>query len=370
MLKFSLLPVVDFEPLGEAWTAVQERAEGSFFQSWAWTGCLAEERFFRPVLLEVRDGPTTVALALFNMRRGSFGRNILWLGESGIAELDALFIEYNGFLVVHGQPASVLAQGLMATQSAPIGEIGWNRGRSLVLSGVSAEYVAAAQCGRGVVRIRSARPAPFVDLNSIRKSGGDFLASLSPNTRYQLRRSERRYASLGRLTLRRAGSRSEALDFLARLARLHHVYWVARGKPGAFDNGFVMRFHTALIGRAFDENTIDLIEIKAGQSVIGYLYNFKHRGRIYAYQSGFDYTLPHRHCKPGLTCHHLAIELCLSEGAHTYDFLAGEDRYKQSLANSTNMLYWAAIHPRWSTAGLVDGAKNWHDALSPDDAPI
>jgi CelD/BcsL family acetyltransferase involved in cellulose biosynthesis len=85
---------------------------------------------------------------------------------------------------------------------------------------------------------------------------------------------------------------------------------------------------------------VDLLRITAGSSTVGYLYNFIHRGRVYAYQSGFDYAGAGAHEKPGLTCHRLAIEHYLSEGMDSYDFLAGEDRYKASLANTSTDLHW------------------------------
>jgi CelD/BcsL family acetyltransferase involved in cellulose biosynthesis len=358
--QISLQPVANFDRVGETWMELQERADGSFFQSWAWTGCLAEERFPRPVVLEAREGANLVAMGLFNMRAEPFGRSMLCLGESGVADLDALCIEHNGFLVGQRGAPSLLAQCLRTAQSAPIGGARPHRDRTLVLSGVAADHLAAARSLPGIIRLRAVDPAPFVDLRGIRQSGRDFLASVSANMRYQLRRSKRHYASLGSLVIRRARSRIEATDFLSRLAGLHQVYWTSRGKPGAFANPAVVRFHRALIDSAFDSGAIDLLEVVAGEQILGYLYNFQHRGRVYAYQSGFDYALPHRHCKPGLTCHHLAIEMYLGEGGDAYHFLAGRDRYKENLANAAATLYWIAIHPTWSTAGLLAAAKNWY----------
>ncbi|HQT78274.1 MAG TPA: hypothetical protein PLD10_14560, partial [Rhodopila sp.] len=62
-------PVTDFAALGRRWRDLEQRSAGSFFQSWTWTGCLIEERFADPVLVEAVDGNRTVGLALFNRRR-------------------------------------------------------------------------------------------------------------------------------------------------------------------------------------------------------------------------------------------------------------------------------------------------------------
>lgn len=361
-IAISLAPVTDFERLGETWTALQERVDASFFQSWAWTGCLARERFPRPVALEAKRGGTPVALGLFNSGRGPLGRSTLWLGESGVADFDAVFIEHNGFLLA-GNDAPALVLCLRAAQGGPIGTARPLRRRSLVLSGVPAEYLAAARALPGILRIAASYAAPVVDLGALRASGRAFLSGLSANARYQIRRSERRYRACGPLALCRARSIAEANGFFSELIRLHQTYWTGRGKPGAFANPAVLRFHRALIERAFPSGGVELLRVAAGSRPVGYLYNFRQRGRVYAYQSGFDYALPHPHCKPGLTCHHLAIERHLAEGAAVYDFLGGAHRYKESLADRATTLYWLALHPRASAAGLIASLKNIKDAL-------
>ena len=52
--------------------------------------------------------------------------------------------------------------------------------------------------------------------------------------------------------------------------------------------------------------------------------------------------------KPGMTCHRLAIEAAARAGLSCYDFLAGADRYKRSLADSQENLEWLEIGPAWS----------------------
>lgn len=362
-VEISLAPVDDFARLGERWTAFEESCDASFFQSWAWTGCLAEERFTRPVVLEARCGETPLALGLFNDSRARGGRSTLWLGESGVPDLDAVFIEHNGFLLTRSA-APLLARCLRVAQRAAIPACAGTtararRRRSLVLSGVPAEYLAAARATPGTMRLLGEHPAPFVDLGAVRKAGGDFLSGLSPNARYQIRRSERRYRDCGPLALSRARSPAEAYDFLSELIRLHQTTWTSRGRAGSFANPAVLRFHRALIARAFAGGGIELVRASAGRRIIGYLYNFRYRDRVYAYQSGFDYDLPHPHCKPGLTCHHLAIEASLAEGAAFYDFLGGAHRYKMSLSNRETTLYWLALHPRWSIAGLLAAVRGF-----------
>jgi len=192
--------------------------------------------------------------------------------------------------------------------------------------------------------MRSAVLAPWIDLAPLR-SGADLPGGLSANTRYQLRRSERAYAALGPVALERAATPAQAHAFLDELAALHQATWRARGRSGAFTDPFFGRFHHALIDRGLPRGEIDLLRITAGWQVVGLLYNFRYRGRLLAYQSGFDYAGAARHQKPGLTCHLLAARFAAAAGLDRYELLAGEDRYKTSLAESATRLHWLDVGP-------------------------
>jgi CelD/BcsL family acetyltransferase involved in cellulose biosynthesis len=336
----TLEPVADVAALGERWRALEAQADGSFFQSWTWTGCLAEERFPQPVLLQASEAGQIVALALFNRRR--LLRETLLLGETGDRVHDAPFIEYNSILLARPGGPDLLAACLRAARRQPIAAARPWLPRRLVLSGVTDPTLEAARLA-GPVTIRRSEHSPSVELGRLRATGSDFLDGLSANTRYQLRRSDRAYATLGLLSAQRAATVDEAHGWLEELAALHQASWIARGHPGAFAHKFFGRFHHALIDRGLPRDEIDLLRVTAGARLVGLLYNFRYRGQGLAYQGGFDYAGAGRHQKPGLTCHHQAIRFAAGAGLDRYDFLAGEDRYKRSLADATTRLYWLEI---------------------------
>jgi CelD/BcsL family acetyltransferase involved in cellulose biosynthesis len=346
----------DLDGVRARWRALETIAEGSFFQSWTWVGCLAESRFPRPVLLAVQLSGRTLGLALLN-RTGPFWKaERLFLGESGDPALDAVYVEHNGLLlateVAHFLPTCLdkLLGGRISPERRRLG-------RRLRLPGVNDAHLAAARA-LGTIRLLHSSPAPFVDMSALPRDEQGFLESLSPNTRYQLRRSIRRYAPAGLLSVCRAESLEEALTFLEALASLHQATWNSRGKPGAFANPFFMRFHLALLANGFPRGEVDLLRISAGSRLIGYLYNFVYRGRVLSYQSGFDYAAAETHQKPGLTCHAAAISFYREQGAKAYDFLAGGDRYKTSLANANTNLHWLDVVPRLSARGLLYAIGN------------
>jgi CelD/BcsL family acetyltransferase involved in cellulose biosynthesis len=324
-------PVDDFAALGPIWADLEQRAAGSFFQSWAWTGCLAEERFAEPWLLTARREGQVVGLALFNRGpRAGLGRPIL-LGESGQPALDSIFIEHNGLLLDRAETNDLAAQ-CWAAVAETFGKARW------LISGAPEQTSASMPADR-IARIRIQRPAPYRDL----KPGIDAFEGFSANTRQQLRRSLRAWEAIGPLKLDVATTHDEADAWLDALADLHQLYWTGRGKPGAFAEPFFARFHHALLRRASPRQSVDLIRVSAGGRVAGYLYNFVHGGWVVAYQSGFDFGPDADTLRPGLVCHLLAIRHYQRTGAHRYDFLGGEARYKRSLANADIPLLWLDV---------------------------
>ncbi len=328
MIQVALSEVRDFAALGTRWRALEERSDLSFFQSWTWTGCLAAERFPDPVLAEATDGGETVGLALFNRRR-ALGRDVFFLGKSGALPWDRLAIEHNGPVVACARKDATDAILRMAVGKA-----------DLVLSGMT---------GAAMGQVLKAQPAPFAIPDA------SYMDRRSANTRQQIRRSDRAF---GPLAIERADSEAAAHLFLDEMAAMHQTTWIARGQPGSFADPSFGRFHHELIRRGLPRDEIDLLRVTAGPRVVGILYNFRHRGRVSAYQSGFAYDSTNPHLKPGLSCHRIAIEACGRDGVAIYDFLAGDDRYKRSLSDGAETMHWSLAGPWWSPRLLAHRSRH------------
>jgi CelD/BcsL family acetyltransferase involved in cellulose biosynthesis len=338
--------VKNFAELGVRWRELEQRAALSFFQSWTWVGTLAEDRYPDPILVEATDAGRTVALALFNRVRRWIGPAVLYLGENGTAELDCPYVEQNGVLAETGRAAELSESCLRAAVSR----------YDLTLSGVGEPVLAAIMKVAGLVRVERSQGSPFVDLAGVRAIGGDYLAGRSANTRQQIRRSDRWYERAGSIEIVQAASVESAHAMLDEMAALHQAAWRARGRPGSFARPFFRRFHRALIEAAIPRGEVALLRVSCNGSAVGILYNFVHRGRMSAYQSGFDYSHAESQPKPGLTCHARAIQLAAGQGLDVYDFLAGEDRYKLSLADASHRQIWATGGPVWSPRLLLRAA--------------
>lgn len=344
-------PILDrsgLEQLELRWRALASEAGGSYFQDWGWVGCMAAERYPDPILLEMHQDEKLIALALFNRGFSRRDGTSLHLQESIDPALASIFVEHNGPLVTILDPVlrqAVLAALFTAAMRGPIDTLP-AQPRRLVLSGVGPDCADAAGMTGGLVDEKSRRIAPFSDLRALDRSRS-FVEFLSRNTRHQLRRSNRLYAAQGELTIRRAETVEEGIDYFAKMVDLHNITWRARGKKGAFATASVRRFYAKLLEGGIPRGEVDLLRITAGEAVVGYLLNFNHNGVVSAYQSGFDYASATPQQKPGLTSHYLAIEAYRSRDVAVYDFLAGADRYKLSLANSHRWLHWLSASPAW-----------------------
>lgn len=332
----------DITLIKRLWTELEPRSDASFFQSWGWIGCwlrtLPPERQILAAI--VREGHAVLGLALFgksrSIRHGVISSLGCHLNEAGDAHHDCLTIEYNGVLAEPAHLSDVVESCLGALVD---GAKDWDE---LFIGGVdarqSAAFTAATRKHHLVQRLLYEKPCHFVDLDAARAKG-DYLSLVSANTRHQIRRATKLYEEHGRLVLENARSPEEAFSFLDGLEELHQAYWRTRGHPGSFANPYFVAFHRQLIHDRFAASEIQVARIASANRVIGYLYNFVYRGRVYTYQSGFQYEVDNKR-KPGLVSHHLAIEHHLRAGARFYDFLAGDGQHKQSLATNVHSLAW------------------------------
>lgn len=360
----TLAALTDRVALERDWRALEARLGGapSFFLSWPWIGCWLDHlpAGGRPHVLTARDGEggavTALAVLVERTRRrlGLAPRRQWWLHESGDAVLDRVCVEYNGVLAT--------------TAGGTVAALDWLAGRTdacdeLILGGVDADLAAAITAlapGRRLARVLNRAPCPWLDLAAARRSGSEPPALFGSSTRAALRRCLRLYGGEGAVGLRVAATVDEALETLTILKELHQRDWTGRGLPGAFADPLFERFHRDLIGRAFPLGAIELCRITAGDRVIGALYNFVWRGRVLAYQSGFDRSPGDNRLKPGLLSHSLAIGHALGAGRERYDFMAGEGRHKRDLSTGADdTLVWLALDADTPLNRLEHRLRRW-----------
>ena len=333
-----ICPIGHKDEIRQIWEQVQKNASHSFFGSWGWIGVwldsLQDTDNVSVLVGECSGSPVLCCVLVEKISRslGFLKKNVAYINATGDPTKDDLTIEYNGMLVDHRYSdvrAVFSDDSFAAVDEFSIPGMGNVRQLS--------QYFDHSFFSR----IDVEEPCHFVDLEEIRQEGKNYLDSLSTNSRGQIRRSLRRLNLLGDVHARAAGSVSEALLFLDRLVELHQREWNCRGEAGAFSSGYFLDFHKDLIRKRYGEGEIQLLEVSAGQNTVGYLYSFIYNSEVLFYQSGFNYEELKRE-RPGVVSHYLAIELALELGCRRYNFLAGDARYKRSLANRTENLHWVA----------------------------
>jgi len=345
-IHVSLTEVDDLEEAGRLWSYLQVRSRYSFFTSWGWIGCWLSQLpvAIRPQLLIAQNRSGIVGLGFVNRKRVWRGKitslRALFLHETGDCVRDSLTIEHNGFLVERGLEEAVQRAMIdFLCSECP----DWDE---LYLSGVDAGSPLARvmQEERPGCRflVDKQRPCYMVDLAALRKSGQDFLSTLGSSTRANVRKAIRLYEERGPLTTVAPRDVGEALCFYEELKVLHSATWKARGESGAFSGDWLDGFHRRLIETCFPRGEIQLLQIRAGEQLIGALYNFALDGHVAFYQSGFLYE-ENPKLKPGLVCHTLAIEFNRELGSTTYDFLAGDSQYKRSLGQEMEPQIWGVL---------------------------
>jgi CelD/BcsL family acetyltransferase involved in cellulose biosynthesis len=356
-----LLPLDDPAALEKDWLDLQERSEHSFFQSWGWEGCwlhhVPEGR--EPLRFEARADGKLVALGVGGMyrhrRRGFVVARRFGLRQIGVRALDEMALEQNG-LLIDRSAAALVREACLRFFAQGVREARWDE---VVLGAVGPEYENPAGAERIGVLVRS-EPNHFVDLAALRDGSLSYLDGLSSNTRQQLRRSRRYFERYGPIILEVASTAVEALAFLEALLEHHRTRWRTLGVASAFDAPMPYAFHRRLIETRFPHGEIQMLRVRAGDTLLGYLYNFTYRRRVYFYQSGMRYESDPR-SRPGLVTHWLAIEHNLRAGALLYDFLHSDDRYKRSLATGTERRLWVVLQrPRLAFRienGLVPRAR-------------
>ncbi|MGE3332892.1 MAG: GNAT family N-acetyltransferase [Rhodospirillaceae bacterium] len=279
------------------------------------------------------------------------------LNQSGDPEDDALFIEYNDFLVDRR-----FAQQTRTAMLGFIAETGkdW---RKFHLSGVTPDLRQAVLESGISHKIVRDRICPWIDLTKVSPGRSGYFAVLSRNTRQQIQQSLRLYEAEGQVQLTLAGTEAEASLMLNEMCGLHRKAWrERRGHEGAFGSPRFMRFAQHLASKGAGCGSVQLMRASAGPAPIGYLLNFVHRGHVYAYQSGFSFRDDNRF-RPGLVTHALAIVHAREQGCRGYHFMAGEGRYKASLANTEEHLFWMTLRHDDLISRAEEAARALKDRL-------
>ncbi|MAR91583.1 MAG: cellulose biosynthesis protein CelD [Pseudomonadales bacterium] len=325
--------------LASPWQALEARAEPNFFLSWCWV--VAWLAVFKPRfrLVELYYQDQLVGLGLLTgateTRHRLIRSRVLRLGQTGDPLQDQIWIEYNG-LLLHKDHAETAPRAFMA---ALMVATDWDE---FQLGASTQSTLARYRHPDCTPVLRWQAPDYGVDLAALRRTGASYRQTLSRNTRHQIQRTERLYREAGSLEFSVLQTADAMLALWEELGAMHQDRWGTEPGTSGFVNPWFVNFHRQLIRQGAGQGLVEFCTLRVAGELIGILYNFIYRGKVYFYLSGLRYPSDQR-LKPGMLLHCLAIEHYLERGLDDYDFLGGEARYKGSLGQRREPLQLVSL---------------------------
>jgi hypothetical protein len=343
------------------WASLYQTAcNGAVFLSQEWLGTWLEcygDAFDGKWVSWSCDGRVVggCLLLIKPVKIGGLSFRTIFLNASGATAERSPLAECNDVLYVEGF-GDAIADDLTALLS----EMEWHR---LDLAACATDGI--------VSRVFSAVPsrhteiehkvAPYINFSDL--PDAPFNKNLTGNTRSQIQRCQRIYEGMaGPVSLNVAASIEQALQYFDEMAHMHNARWSLKGAVGSFSNQLAVKFHRTLISRLWPGGAVDLVCVKAGETNIGFLYNFITFGKAYFFQSGFAYQQNNK-LKPGLLTHSLAIENYRQRGLREYDFMVGNAPYKRSFSTHERALFWGTVYRGSRSVSLLLCAKKLKSVL-------
>lgn len=327
----TLTAETDFSSLEAQWDRLHASAQhASVFSSWAWQYQWWQKYGKgQPLrLLVARQGTEIVGLLALYVQTGSaIGvgvRTLRFVGTGGDTGPDDL-----GPVLARGRETAVaeaLAEEAFRLE-------GWD---VLQLTDMPADCAfaraldtAARLNGVHAVRDRSEQIA-FVDLPA---NWDQFLLSLHGDRRYRIRSTRKKLANAHATRFFVWDDAARLDDAVDRLVLLHRKRWQVSGESRSFSTPEYIGFHRSIVKACLARGWLRLYCLEVAGEIAAMTYCYRFRNQIFVMQAGFDPDLAK--LKPGHVLLMHAIEHAIAEGNERFDFLRGQHRYKDELANAS-----------------------------------
>ena len=310
-----------FESLGGEWDLLVRAMprpspfllHGWLVEWWRHYGRAAE----LAVIVVRRDGRLVGAAPLF-IHRAHGVRIAEFLGghESALADL----------MVAPGEPAATVGLLLEETRRLP-----FDYADLFGLPQVSA--ITRADDIRSIERVE----APVL----LMPNGWEdaYAAKTSSKKRNLHRRRLRQLSELGQVDVRFGRTREELVPMLEEAFRLHTLRWHGRPDGSTFGTEQGREFHRAALRRLADDGVLRIVLLDVGDRPVAFHYFFALDGTMVVHRLGFDPELSRY--SPGLVATLETLRLAAEDGMKRVEFLGGNERYKQELADHQEPLFQA-----------------------------
>jgi CelD/BcsL family acetyltransferase involved in cellulose biosynthesis len=340
------------------WRQLLDETDHSVFLTVPWIETWLEtySDVVDPALLVLRSGGRVIGAGLMVKSGSSLARPLhrISLNASGESAADSTYVEFNNVLASPGWE-KVAGEALVRyALGRPWEEFSLDG----FCPGPAYDAMKRSLSGTRLEEIN--RLSYYVDLSALRAADLRYLAAVGASHRKHLQQNLRYHAERGEVVLQAASDTASALNMFEELAALNRRRRETLGRPSVFSSERFVSFHRSFIRKTFPLGTVQLLRVMAGSNTVGLVYNLVHRGKVYFYQCGYNYTADRR-LSPGTVSLALVIQYCLDRGFLEFDFLAGEAPYKASLSTGSRSLVWATFRrpgPRVWAYGVARGLKN------------
>jgi CelD/BcsL family acetyltransferase involved in cellulose biosynthesis len=306
-----LVPFDDLESRRELWERLAARSR-NVFASWEWMdvwwrhfGASSEAAF---VECRREDGEPFAILPLHAVRRGPL-RMLRLLGHGPGDVLGPIC-----------DPADAPLAGLALREAAER-----LPGRHSLLLAERLPGGPPATSFGGRLLLREANPS----LATAGRSWDEYLAARSRNLREKVRRGGRKLERAHEVTYRLCGSAAELERDMETLLRLHRDRW---GEGTAFGQPPVFAFHRDLAAAMLERERLRLWTLEVDGKPVAAWYGFRFEGIESFYQSGRDRS--YDKLSVGFLLLAKTLEAAFEDGLERYDFLRGNEPYKDRFADS------------------------------------
>jgi len=310
--------LANFKALRDDWNSLALETGASIFQTWEWSWhwWKTNSGGKKLLILTVRDGSELLAIAPLYIATSYLGlpiKVISFLGTGGT--------DYLGFIVKrdNGASATALLDYLFSLTKWNVIDLHQLHG-----SEATAEFVCSRAVAAGLTCECVAQDACY-GLN-LPKSWEDYIAGLSKkfrwNVQYYKRRLERDYEVVFRLSDNSSIKKDIELFF-----KLHQKRFLDKKKPGAYLNPKFRRFHASLVEDLCVKGWLRLYFLEVDGRAVATLYGFGFGSSFYYYLGGFEPDWGALSVSTILIGR--SIEDSIAEGMDRFDFLRGQEPYKQ-----------------------------------------
>jgi CelD/BcsL family acetyltransferase involved in cellulose biosynthesis len=223
-------------------------------------------------------------------------------------------------------------------------------------------WVDALAEATGVRLRRRRRPAMRLPAIALSEHGDwdAYLATRSSNFRQQLRRFPRRAASRHSVVVRRTERQEQVRPDMSTFFRLHDLRFGAAPGGSSMASERARRFHADFAAAALERGWLRLWLLEIDGDPAAAWYGWRVGPRYAYYNGGFDPAFSD--VSPGLVLAAAVIESAFEEGAEIFEFLLGDESYKDRFADRVEevvdvTLTRAFPHPASVLAAADHGAR-------------